>query len=257
MLRFFFRKTFYDTWDSMFALAGLNAAALAAAGLSLWLASGFGPGLPRVAGLALFVVLSSLWSSAAAFALADTAAAGRQPSWAAVRAALGPSVAPGLQAAAMVGALVLVDALVLPFYLSRGGLLGTFAAGLVFWFSATIALALQYFLPLRASRRRGFVDALRLSFYLFADAPFFSVILAAYGLACLALCPLVAFLLPGAACATLAASEAARLRLRKLDWIAASGGKPAGRTPWGELLADDMEGYDGRTLKDLIFPWKK
>ena len=54
----------------------------------------------------------------------------------------------------------------------------------------------------------------------------------------------------------LAACEAYRLRRLKLRWLPEAGAEP-GRAPWAELLADEVEAFGRRGLKDLLFPWKR
>jgi hypothetical protein len=153
--------------------------------------------------------------------------------------------------------MVVVASVALPFYASMGGVLGSFMAGLIFWALASIALAMQYFLPIRSARNAGFAQSLRLAFVVFVDGPFFSIALALWGLTCVVLSPLVAFLLPGPAAAVLAACEGSRLRLYKVDRLMASGGRPLGRCDWVGLLADDKEALGDRKLKDFLFPWKR
>jgi hypothetical protein len=255
MLKFFFKKSFFDGWDNMFSLAAFNGALLALAALGLWLPSLSGSAAIRLAGLALTVVAAAVWSCVSALALYKVAE-GRVLGLDDVRRAVRDGLVPGLQYGAMVTLAVAAASAALPFYASLGGALGVFATGLSFWLFAALWLTLQYFPAVKAAEGKPFVDTLRLSFIAFVDAPGFAAILALDGLLCVALSPVVAFLLPGFSGAALASCEAYRLRRLKLRWLSGAGAKP-GRAPWAELLAEDVETFGRRGFKDLLFPWKR
>lgn len=257
MLKFFLKKSFYDGWDNVLALAGFNGALLGIAAVGVWLPSLSGSPALGAAGLAVATAAGSVWWSVAAHAfwrVADFKTIGIED----LKAALGAGWAPGLQLGGVVAASVLLASVAFPFYASLGGFFGLFATSLAFWLFASLWLTLQYFLPLKAARGAPFVETMRTSFLLFLDAPAFALASAIDGALCVALSPVVAFLLPGPAAAVLVSCEATRLRLRRMDWLAgrSGGGKP-GRTPWPELLADDAEALGERGLKDLLFPWKR
>ncbi|PKL26452.1 MAG: hypothetical protein CVV47_00540 [Spirochaetae bacterium HGW-Spirochaetae-3] len=257
MLKFFLKKSFYDGWDNMLALAGFNGAFLAIVGVGVWLPSLSGSPALAVAGLAIAAAAGSVWWSVAAHALWRVAEF-KTVRLDDVKAAFAAGWAPGLQLGAVVAATVLLASVAFPFYASIGGFLGLFASSLAFWLFVGIWLTLQYFLPLKAARGGDFSDTLKTSFLLFMDAPFFALASAIDGALCVALSPIVAFLLPGPSAAVLVSCEATRLRLHRMRWVAGrtGEGKP-GRTPWPELLADDREALGERGLGDLLFPWKR
>lgn len=257
MLKFFLKKSFYDGWDGMLALAGFNGAFLAIAAVGVWLPSLSGSPALGMAGMAIAAAAGSVWWSVAAHAfwrVADFKAVRVEDLKAAVKAGW----APGLQLGGVVAASIFFASVAFPFYASLGGFLGLFATSLAFWLFASLWLTLQYFLPLKAARGGTFVETMRTSFLLFIDAPFFALLSAIDSVLCVALSPVVAFLLPGPAAAVLVSCEATRLRLHRMRWLAgrSGGGKP-GRTPWPALLADDAEALGERGLKDLLFPWKR
>ncbi|MBU0926227.1 MAG: hypothetical protein KKA67_00605 [Spirochaetes bacterium] len=254
MLKFFLKKSFYDGWDNMLALACFNAAALALVGLGIWLPSLVDSAAARLAGLAFTVAAVSVWWSITAHAFWK-AADGKTVRLGDVRPAIAAGVVPGLQFGAMAAASIVAASIAFPFYASIGGFVGLFATSVAFWLFLALWLTLQYFLPVSAADGKGFRSALKSSLILFIDAPLFSLALALDCAVCVAVSPLVAFLLPGPAAAALASCEAVRLRRYRLSWLAGSDGKP-GPTPWAGLLADDVEALGSRGLKDLFFPWK-
>ncbi len=253
MITFFLKKSFYDGWDNLLSLAGLNASFLAIAALGLWLPATTENTFARIAGLLFLLIAGSVWWSVTTYALTAVAASGTFR-FGELRAAFSAGLIPGLQFGAMISAAVLLSSVVLPFYASIGNFAGLFATSLAFWLFLCLFLILQYFLPWRAANGGTFRMALRSSLMLFMDAPLFSLVLAIDGLFCIAVSPLVAFLLPGPAAAVLASCEAVRLRSYKLRWMTQSG-TIKGRVPWAELLASDVEALGTRTIKQLFFPW--
>ncbi len=253
MITFFLRKSFYDGWDNLFPLAALNAALLALVALGLWVPAAMESTVARVAGLVFLLLAGSVWWSTAAHALTAAANSGSFR-FGELRAAFSAGIVPGLQFGAIVTVATVLASVVFPFYSSIGNFMGLFATSLAFWLFLCLFLTLQYFLPWQAANGGGFMSSFRASFMLFMDAPLFSLFLAIDGLICMAVSPLVAFLLPGPAAAVLASCEAVRLRSYKLHWMKQSG-TAKGRVPWDELLADDIEALGQRTIKQLFFPW--
>ncbi len=253
MNTFFLKKSFYDGWDNLLPLAALNAFLLALTALGLWLPATMESTVARVAGLVFLLLAGSVWWSVAAHALTTVANSGSFR-FGELRAAFSAGIVPGLQFGAIVAVAVALASVVFPFYASIGSFMGLFATSLAFWLYLSLFLTLQYFLPWQAANGGGFVSSLRASFMLFMDAPMFSLFLAIDGLICIAVSPLVAFLLPGPAAAVLASCEAVRLRSYKLRWMKQSG-TARGRVPWAQLLANDVEALGQRTIKQLFFPW--
>lgn len=255
MLRFFLRKTFYDGWDHLFMLAAYNGAALAVAALGIWVPTLADSVALRLVGLVFACMGLSVWSAAAGYACWELANF-RPFSWDLAKKGLAWAVRPGLQLGAVVTAAVLVASVVFPFYATMGGFVGLFAMSLAFWCFLGLGLTLLYAIPARLALGCGFRASLKTAFMMVVDSPLGALGLALHGLACLALSPFVAFLLPGPAAALLGTAEATRLRLKRFDWLRAQGGRRA-KTPWAELLADDEEAVGRRTLKELVFPWKQ
>lgn len=256
MFRFFLKKSFYDGWDSMFILAAFNAALLAILAVGILVPARLSAPSIRVIDLLFLCLASGIWSSTAAFSFARIAGF-RTCAFDDVKAAMRDGLVAGLQFGAMLAVVAATATVSLPFYASIGGTTGLFLAGLLFWLLATMVLTMQYFLPIKAITGAPFVEAIRLAFFMMMDAPLFALALALDGLVCVLLSPLVAFLLPGAAGAALAATEAARLRLYKFDWLRQTAGATRQSVPWNTLLADDIERLGDRRLKDFMFPWRK
>jgi len=257
MIGFFLKKSFFDGWDHLFTLVLLNGVFIAIAALGMVLPSALGlSGLPAFLPQAVALLALCVWWAACVRALVSVADFGSVKP-ADMLAALGPSVVPGLQMGAVLVLALALLSIGIPFYLTNGGVVGALAAGVLFWCAATLALALQWYLPLRARLGGGFRKNLRKSMVLFFDNPGFSIFLFAYTLLTLVLSFFLAFMAPGPAGAALGLDVALRLRLRKYDWLEANPGANRKAVPWKELLEEDAELVGTRTLKGMIFPWKE
>lgn len=257
MIGLFFKKAFFDGWDNLFTLVLLNLGFILLISLGI-LVTGIA-GTPEWLGIAAVVLAlaaGAVWWSTCVFALNAVADFG-SIGLADVVAALKKGWVPGLQLAAIEGAAAGALAVGIPFYLSKGGIFGAFAAGLLFWFAVILVLSLQYYVPLRARLGGGFRKNLRKCVIVFFDNPLFSFFLFCYNSISLVLSVFLAFLLPGFAGIALASDVALRLRMYKYDWIESHPDGNRRRIPWEELLAADRELVGTRTLKGMIFPWKE
>ena len=145
-------------------------------------------------------------------------------------------------------------------YFSLGGLLGTVLGLIMFWISLIFYLAFQWFLPVKSQLEGNFVKALKKCFIIFFDNPGFSLFMLLYSLVILVLSMIPFLLLPGISGILLAQNEAFRLLMRKYDWMEehpeldfATARK---NVPWDEVLSEEYDAVDSRSLKGLIFPWR-
>ncbi len=256
MLGFFIKKTFFDGWDNLFALVGLNLVSLALVGVLLVLPLSLG----LTGAVALIPVLASIlavavWWSVCVFALVRVSDF-KSLSVREVLDSIRPALVPGIQLAVLCMAGYILLSIGLPFYLTHGGLLGVFAAGILFWCTMVALLAFQYYLPLRARLGGGLRKNVRKCFILFFDNAGFSIFLLLYNLVTLVLSFFLAFMAPGIAGIALALDVGVRLRMKKYDWIEANPDANRRKVPWYELLEEDRDLVGPRTLKGMIFPWK-
>jgi hypothetical protein len=257
MIGFFIKKSFFDGWDHLFGLILLNLGFVAAVAIGIVLPGALGlPGVAAAILAVLALAAAAVWYSACVFALKDVADFGSLHV-ADIGESLKQGLAPGLQVGLLAVACYLILSVGLPFYLRVGGLMGALAAGVVFWCSIIVVLALQYYLPLRARLGGGLRKNLRKSFIIFFDNPGFSLFLFLYTVVTLAISFFLAFLIPGFAGVALAQDVALRERLYKYDWLEEHPDGKRGEIPWEELLAEDQELVGKRTLKGMFFPWKE
>jgi uncharacterized membrane protein YesL len=257
MIGFFLKKAFFDGWDNLFSLVFLNLVSIGLLGFGFVIPAALGAPLwLNATVLVLSLVALGVWVSTSVFALVAVSDYGsfhmRD-----IGPALRKALVPGLQLGAIAAASWLLLSVGLPFYLSQNGIASALAAGILFWCALVLALALQYYLPLRARLGGGFRKNLRKSFILFFDNPMFSIFLFFYSFVGLALSVFLAFLMPGLAGLALGQNVAVKLRLYKYDWIEANPGANRRAPPWEELLAEDRELVGKRSLKGMIFPWKE
>lgn len=257
MIGFFVKKAFFDGWDHLYALVGMNLAHLVLA--LLFFALPLAAGLPAQALAALAVAgvfAMSLWQTACA-RLAYSIADYGSPRIADALRSLREDWGAGLQLGAMNLGIMAALLVGIPFYLSMDGFLPMFAAALLFWTAALAMLVLQYYLPIRTALGGGFAKNLRKALVLALDNPGFSLFLAVHGLVTMVLSALPAFLAPGLAGLAVAQADAVKLRLFKYDWIEKNPQADRRAVPWDSLLAEERELVGERTLRGMIFPWKE
>lgn len=254
MIGFFLKKSFFDGWDNLFSLILLNVGFIAV--IALFILLPLQLGLPFLPALCLGSLPAAIWLSACVFALKSVSDFGSFHIKDIV-ASLRMGLAPGLHVGVLLVLAFVVLSVGLPFYLKLGGILGAMAAGVIFWCSVIVVLALQYYLPLRARLGGGLYKNLRKSFILFFDNPGFSLFLFLYSSVNFAVSFVLAFLIPGIAGLALAGNVALRLRLYKYDWAEEHPEANRREVPWDELLAEDKDLVGKRTLKGMIFPWRE
>ena len=217
-------------------------------------------GAPSWLGIAcavLALAAGSVWWSVCVYALKDVADFGSfhaRDIWPFIKVGL----LPGLQVGGLMVVGYIVASVGLPFYLSMGGIPGALAAGVIFWCSIILVLALQYYIPLRSRLGGGLRKNFRKCFVMFFDNPGFSFFLFLYSAVNLVLSFFLAFLLPGFAGVALAHNVALRLRLytSTIGWRPIPDGNRR-QIPWEELLVEDQDLVGKRTLKGMFFPWKE
>jgi hypothetical protein len=257
MIGFFIKKSFFDGWDNLFSLVALNSIYLIILIVFIILPLGSGLGNAIVlASTMVGIVAFSVWHSLIAFVVRDAVdyrSIGFKTSIAKLAIAWKPGMALGL-----VNVLLwFAGTVAIPFYIMQNNFIGLFLASLLFWVSIVVLVASQYFLPLIA-RRGGTIRAnIRIALSLFLDNIGFSFFLALHGTITLVASILMAFLAPGFAGLSVSAAVAVKLRLKKYEWLEATGSKDRKHIPWNELLEEEQELVGKRTLKGMIFPWKE
>lgn len=146
-------------------------------------------------------------------------------------------------------------------YFSLGGTVGFVLGMLMFWIAVVFYLSFQWFLPIRSQLEDNFPKAIRKCFIIFFDNPGLSAFLLLYSLGLLIISLVPFLLLPGISGIILAQNEAFRLLMRKYDWMEdhpeIDFAVARKKVPWDEILADDYDIVDARTLKNLVMPWKE
>ncbi|MDR2521544.1 MAG: hypothetical protein LBC72_03190 [Spirochaetaceae bacterium] len=168
-----------------------------------------------------------------------------------------PALCPGLLAAALIAVVVLLAAVVIPFYVRLKTIPGLFIAILLFWALAGTLLALQFFPAVCGRLEPDIKKAIKKCYILFFDNTAFCVFSFLHNLVFLALSVFfVLLLVPGPCGMLLFLDEGLRLRLFKYDYLEQHPGTNRRAIPWNELLQEERETAGSRTLKSFIFPWK-
>ena len=157
---------------------------------------------------------------------------------------------------------IFVSAYSIIFYLFRQpSLFGLFIGALLIWIDVFIALALQWFVPIRSTFHNKFGKCLKKCFIIFMDNTGFSIIMALYNLLLLALSILPIGFFPSLAGISISKHNAFRLRMYKYDYLEEhpelKSSKERRKIPWEELIYNDRETLGPRKLRSFLFPWKE
>ena len=118
-------------------------------------------------------------------------------------------------------------------------------------------MALQYFFPLQSNIDLYVKKNMRKMFLLLYDNIRFTSILLILNILINILSVLTFFILFGFSVNILLCMVAFKLRLYKYDYYEEHPDLKKRRVPWKELLTEDKAKLGKRTLKTMIFPWKK
>ena len=162
----------------------------------------------------------------------------------------------------LIVAIVFVSVYSLSFYiLEQQTMIGLFVGALLFWIDIFIALAFQWFAPLRSTFHNKFGKTLKKCFIILMDNTGFSIIMALYNLVLFALSILPIGFFPSMAGVSISKHNALRLRMYKYDYLEEhpelKTPKERRQIPWEELIFDDREALGPRKLRSFLFPWKE
>ncbi len=261
MIGFFLKKNFYDGWDNLFLLAGINiiivflfigifyAASLMIA--QAWLFTA----ILLISCPLLFILIFAFGKCAVLIANYKSVTFKEYFSY--TKDVWRDALLFGL----ICDMLVLFASISIPFYIQMGTIIGTFLSALSFWILLIAFLSFQWFIPLRyLLPEDSFIKTLKKCFIVFFDNTGFSIFMFFYTSVLWILSLAVFFIVPSVCGVVLAHTNALRLRLYKYDWIEEhpelTPKQARAQIPWEELIADDRETVGPRTLKNLIFPWK-
>ncbi len=159
-------------------------------------------------------------------------------------------------------AIVFVSAYSINFYLlGQKSLIGLFVGALLFWLDIFIALALQWFVPIRSTFHNKFGKCLKKCFIILMDNTGFTLIMALYHILLIALSILPIGFFPSLTGLSISKHNAFRLRMYKYDYLEEhpelKTPKERRHIPWEELIYDDREALGPRKLRSFLFPWKE
>jgi hypothetical protein len=252
MIPFVLRKSFLHCWDNLYTLLCVNLCLALLVALYIHQASLLGGGYPGLVIIYLFNLLIGT-TSVAARKIAD-----HDP--------------PDVRLFFLGAKTVWKDALffaacfvlhgmvfdhVIPFYLTLGSkLAGLLLAMLLFWVCVTWWLAMIYYYPVRLRLSLPIFSAVRRAFLLFTDNLSLSCAIFLLSAAALMLSLVTAMLLPGLSLVLVFHQVAGRTLLLKYDYLE-SHPRARENIPWSLVLKDDLERLGGRSLKEIILPWKE
>lgn len=274
MLGFFFKKNFYDGWDNVlfifvpnlildvfFLIGGglfyLGTKVNGTAGIIIW-------GCTVLLVITAGSILSLAWAESAA-KIADYESAEIKPFFTSLKTCIKDGILYGI----VLFAVLLVSAAGIIFYFRpvSGATLpfiGLMAGSVFFWIMLTIISALFWYPSLRAIMHNPFKKSIKKCFIILFDNIGSCVVLGIYNFFLLIISIVMVGLAPGLGGIGLSRVNFLRILLKKYDYLEiaekeAAGKKPVFRNkiPWQELLKEDIEITDSRSIKSFFMPWKE
>lgn len=257
MFRFLIKKAFFDIWDNFLPIILMNIA-------GVFLVIGFFL-LPSLLGIhdvflipyaVPYIILLNFFFSAVSrytLDLADFKRVGALPFFRYLRDCWKQSLVTSAVTLVLLGFFLFI----LPFSLFSDSILFLAAGGLSFWLGITVLQAAVFFLPASVRLKKPLLQSLRFAFSFVFDNTAFCFLTLLLSLLILAVSIFLVFLVPGIASVFLFINVAFKLRLYKYYWLEAHPGADRKKIPWDELIAEDYERVGKRTLRGMIFPWKK
>jgi energy-converting hydrogenase Eha subunit C len=256
MFGFLIKKTFFDMYDNLIAIALLNAGFILVLAFCFYLPWALRtlPVVPFVVlGIGFFLLFAYLGGvSGITREISDF----QRPDMHSFAAYLRSSLPSSLILAVINLTLLFLFRTAFPFYSHMDMLIGQIASSLLVWFLIIWILAFQYAFPIQSRLDRSIRKILKKMFLLLLDNPLFTLGLMLTSVLIFLLSLLTAFLLPGIATVLLLTNAGLRLRLYKYDYLEQHP-ESRKRIPWEMLLSEDRERVGKRTLKGMIFPWKE
>jgi uncharacterized membrane protein YesL len=255
MILFLIKKTFFDMWDNLLSIFLLNVGFLLVAAGGFYLISFMNHVILFLVAAFFALVALCLYTGVVAMMTRDMAnyhSLEIRNFWPYLKETWKTSTVFAL----IILAQLIILRFVMPWYLSRGNLLGLAVASLLFWVSLTWWLASQYYFPIRAQLDTEVKKVFRKCFVLFFDNTLFSIVLALGAIVLVVLSGFVVFLIPGMTTLLLWHQVAFKLRMYKYDYLEAHPNANRKQIPWNDLLYEDRERVGHRSLRGMIFPWK-
>ncbi len=256
MVGFFIKKAFFDGWDNLIPMVLFNIAHMVFLLVVLGILYAFGSspavGIPL---LLLLLIVYSIYDAAQASATYGWASY-RANSFADFKSGIVRNYRHGLLLGLVRCIMLFVCFVVIPFYFRAGGVF-TIISMVLFWFSLSALLAMNYYMPLSLALPGDRpMKTLKKCFIVLADNVVFSVFFGIYIFICTIFTIVTVGFLPGFSGMQLASMDAVRLLMLKYDYLEEHPEGRKQRLPWEEILWDEEEKVGPRSLKNMIFPWK-
>lgn len=257
MIGFLFKKVFFDIWDNLLSVVGLNLGYIVMF-LGLFL-SGMVSEISGPLGLVVLVLDILLFSfySLGVSAITYGYSKYQKEGFRAFKEAFRYHWGHALLHSGLFIALLLICLYIIPFYLTAGNFVTMFLGMLMFWVAVFLILSIQYFYPLCFHMEGdSAVKTLKKCFIVLSDNIGVSLFLLVRTLIGIVLTIFTASLLPGFAGISLSRMGTVRLLMKKYDFLEENPDCTKKDINWDDLLYEERELVGPRSLKGMIFPWK-
>jgi hypothetical protein len=257
MFLFLIKKTFFDFWDNLGAILIINLGYFAILAFTLYVPSHFPP--LHILSLFIYFIKFSLFFlyTGAVNRLIKQYADFSRASFSDFMPHLKSSWLSSFLFSSFVLGIFLIVMAGFNYLKLVTGYMAALGFGVLFWIIVICFMSLPYFFPFDARSNGNFVTCLKKAILMFIDNVLFSLGLLVGALIIFVISAFFGFIIPGIGMLLLWYNAAVRLRLAKYDYLEQNPNTKCCNIPWKEILQDDMQRLNSRTLKRLIFPWLK
>lgn len=257
MKGFFIKKAFFDGWDNLIGLVGMNLVYMVLLVVGFY---AFGLGSVNIV---LGYALAALVWLVACILMGGTAAAVknysdyRKEAFATIKSSIRRNLRHSLFYFAFTMIHFVMGFIVIPFYFMIDNPVSMVISVVLFWFVVIVLLAAPYYFALMCALPGDRpLKTFKKCFIILLDNTGFTIFFAVYNLICIALSVFTLGMVPGLSGMQLAAQDAIKLLMFKYDYIEANPDCDRKHLNWDDLLFDEKEKVGPRSLKSMIFPWK-
>jgi hypothetical protein len=257
MIGFIIKKAFFDAWDNLVKLIGLNFITLPIMGIIL-LGLNLVISLPVLGWLlvVLGAIIYVIHIGVTAYFARDIGDC-QSISFKDYFKYLKQDFSFKIKFALSWVAFVVITSMAIFYYFFSDGVLNVIPLAIVFWISASTSIAVLFFYSIKIRLDGSFLKVLKKCFILFLDNPGVSIFIFIYSAILVLLSiPSVGLLPPGASAIMCLLDTTVHMYELKYDYIENNPEGDRKKIPWTQLTYELNENIGPRSLRGMIFPWK-
>lgn len=255
MIGFLIKKAFFDGWDNLIGLVGLNLCYLALIFLGVNVYNFLGENTLLGISIVIILCLAFAFLSMASAKITYGYSVYKKLGWNGIKEAFSTHIPHALIYFVYTIFSVFCILFAFPFYMAYQNFLGITIAMLIFWVLLFFSIAMQFFFPLAFTMQKDKpIKTLRKCFMVVADNFGSALFCGIYSLLNIALTIVTAGFIPGGGGLSLLHMDTVKLFMLKYDWLEENADEK--KVNWEDALYEERKLVGHRTLKNMIFPWK-